>query len=80
MKVKDLRTALEGVDDEMVVLLRVNDEDGGEQFMCSPSGAMPDPGCSEVEMFIIDGTDGECEHGVQASECEERHADDYDED
>lgn len=63
MKVGDLRKALADVDDEMVVLLRVDSEDG-EQFMCSPTGAMPDPGCSDVEMFVIDGTDGECEHGI----------------
>lgn len=79
MKVKDLRKALEGVDDEMVVLLRVENEDTQEQFMCSPSGAMPDPGCGEVEAFMIDGTDGECEHGIQASECKEPHADEDDE-
>jgi hypothetical protein len=77
MKVKDLRAALVDVDDDMVVLLRVSNEDVGEQSMCSPSGAMPDPGCGEVEMFIIDGTDGECEHGVQSNECKEHHADDY---
>lgn len=80
MKVKDLREALKDVDDEMVVLLRVNNDDGDEQFMCSPSSALPDPGCGEVEMFMIDGTDGECEHGIQASECKERHADEYVED
>ena len=77
MKVRDLRAALADVDDEMVVLLRVNNEDGDEQMTCSPSGAMPDPGCGETEMFTIDGTDGECEHGVQASDCVEVHADEY---
>jgi hypothetical protein len=58
MKVKDLRLAITNVDDEMIVLLRVSDEDGGNQFLCSPSGAVPDPGCGDVEAFIIDGTDG----------------------
>lgn len=48
MKVKNLRKALEGLDDEMVILLRVSDEDGGEQFMCSPSGAIADAGCGDT--------------------------------
>lgn len=55
----DLRKALDGVDDSMRVILRVTDEDGVNQFMCEPSWAMPDPGCGDVEAFIIDGTDGE---------------------
>lgn len=69
MRVKDLREALKDVDDEMIVLLRVQDEDGGEQFMCSPNNAIPDPGCTDIEMFVIDGIDGECEHEFQAHEC-----------
>lgn len=73
MKVKDLREAIRDVDDEMVVLLRVSNEDGEDQFMCSPSGAMPDPGCTDTECFMIDGTDGECEHGIQADGCQVDH-------
>ena len=69
MKVKDLRSFIADVDDEMVVLLRVSNEDGDQQFMCSPSRAVPDPGCGETEAFIIDGTDGECHHEMQASAC-----------
>lgn len=56
MKVGDLRKAIEGVDDDMVVILRVEDDDGG-QMMCSPSSAVPDTGCGEVEAFTIDGHD-----------------------
>lgn len=59
MKVGDLRKAIAGVDDNMVVMLRVDNEDGDEQFMCSPSSAAPDCGCTDTEVFIIDGTDGE---------------------
>jgi hypothetical protein len=76
MKVRDLKKALCGVDDEMVILLRVSNDTGDEQFMCSPRAAIPDPGCTDTEMFIIDGTDGECEHGCQAATCKEKHIDD----
>jgi hypothetical protein len=69
--VGDLRRAIEDVPDDMEILLRVSDEDGGEQFMCCPSNAMPDAGCGEVEVFIIDGTDNECKHGKSHLECEE---------
>lgn len=74
MRVGDLRRAIADVDDNMVVLVRVSNEDGDQQFMCSPQNhAMPDPGCGETEMFILDGTDGECEHGLQAAECKAIH-------
>lgn len=71
MNAKQLRDALIDIDDDMIVLLRVSNEDTQEQFMCSPSGAVPDAGCGEVEAFIIDGTDGQCHHEAQAADCEQ---------
>lgn len=67
--VGDLRKAIADVPDEMEILLRVSDEDGGEQFMCCPSSAIPDAGCGDVEVFMIDGTDGECEHEQNSRDC-----------
>jgi hypothetical protein len=68
MKVKELKAALADVDDEMVVLLRVADPEAA-QMMCSPSLAVADAGCGDVEAFIIDGTDGECKHGRDSTQC-----------
>lgn len=70
MKVGDLRKAIEGVDDDMVVLLRVEAGDLG-QMMCSPSSAIPDAGCGEVEAFMIDGHDGDTQGEDLSSEREE---------
>lgn len=67
--VGDLRKAIDGVDDDMRVLLRVENEDDGTQMMCAPSKAKPDAGCSELEAFLIDGTDGECHHGRSGFGC-----------
>lgn len=74
MRVKELKAALADVEDSMVVMLRVEKEDG-EQYMCSPSNAIPDAGCTDTDVFMIDGIDGECEHGIQSSECKEKHGD-----
>lgn len=61
MRVGDLRRAVAGVDDEMVVVLRVSNEAGNDLLMCSPDSATPDPDCADALCFVIDGTEGECE-------------------
>lgn len=67
--VGDLRAATKGLDDTMRLLLRVHNEDGDKQMMCVPSSAEADAGCTDTEVFIIDGTDGQCHHGHSGFGC-----------
>jgi hypothetical protein len=70
MTVGELRVLLKRVDDaSMQVLIRLQ-AGGGELFMGCPHSAAPAAGWIE-EMFVIDVNEGECNHEVQASTCDE---------
>jgi len=55
MKVKELRTALVGVDGDMEVLLRVMHDDGDGLAIGDAECAQVSAGCTDTECFIIDG-------------------------
>jgi hypothetical protein len=61
VRVRELRAALVGVDDDMEVILRTADEpDCGEWslIVCGVEHAGPDAGCTEREAFVLDGNTG----------------------
>lgn len=53
MKVRDLRLALDGVDDDLDVVVRAENDEG--DFFCgSPATARPTTGCDDELFFAID--------------------------
>lgn len=61
MTVGELRRLMFAVPDSMEVVVRVQGNGGDDQLMGGVTGAQPDAGCTEREVFMIDADEDEGE-------------------